>query len=192
MANIKVSLLGTGGVGKTSIKQVFSGHPMTLDYSATLGTDFTLKDYTYTEGEISENMRFMIYDLAGQDRFKAGRSSFIAGSHAGILVYDVANRTSLEVIPKWLEDFKKVVKANVPIVLVGNKIDLRDGSSEFLSTQDGLRMSEKLQKMIGFGSENKFYFIETSALENLNINDIFDYISAEIYHMFLKGNRVKV
>ena len=92
----------------------------------------------------------------------------MSGSHAGILVYDISNRESLEDIPDWLVEFKAVVRANVPLVLVGNKIDLRESlGPASLTTEEGLRMSEKLQENIGYGKRNKFYFIETSAKENI-------------------------
>ena len=47
MVNVKVSLLGEGAVGKTSIKRIFSGQSMLQAHVATIGSDFTLKDYVY-------------------------------------------------------------------------------------------------------------------------------------------------
>jgi small GTP-binding protein len=178
-----------GGVGKTSIKQVFTGQKMDDEYTATVGTDFSLKDHVYKNGTESTLIRFMIYDLAGQERYKSGRSNFISGSHAGILVYDVSNRASLDDIPEWLVQFKSVIRTNVPLVLVANKIDLR-GKVDYdvITTEEGQKMAEKLQENIGYGKRNKFYFIEVSALENINIDAVFDYISHQIYDMYLAKN----
>ena len=189
MPNVKVCLLGMGGVGKTSIKQIFTGQPFNEEYTATIGTDFTVKDYDYVSGATNARIRYMIYDLAGQSRYKSGRKNFLSGAHAAILVYDISNRTSLEEIPDWLIEFKSVVRSNVPLVLVANKIDLREklGSSG-ITTEEGLKMAEALQKNIGYGKRNKFYFIEVSALENININEVFDYISHQIYDMYLNNN----
>ena len=59
--NIKVSLLGNGGVGKTSIKQMFTDHTFEEDYNATIGTDFTVKDYDYSSGaRHAKNISYMI------------------------------------------------------------------------------------------------------------------------------------
>ena len=87
LVNVKVSLLGEGGVGKTSIKRIFTGQKILRDHTATIGSDFTLKDHVYTpyKGAQGARIRFMIYDLAGQERFKTVRGNFIAGSHAGIV-----------------------------------------------------------------------------------------------------------
>ena len=122
MVNVKVSLLGEGAVGKSSIKRIFSGQPFLETHQATIGSDFTLKDYLYQpyEGAQGERIRYMIYDLAGQERFKNVRGNFMNGSHAGIFVFDISNRASLEKIPDWLVEFKKVVRTNVPLVLVAN------------------------------------------------------------------------
>lgn len=193
MVNVKVSLLGEGAVGKTSIKRIFSGQPVLKDHLATIGSDFTLKDYVYTpyDGARGERIRYMIYDLAGQQRFKNVRGNFMDGSHAGIFVYDISNRASLDKIPEWLVDFKSAVRTHVPLVLVANKIDLREQlGSDAITTQEGIKMAEKLSENTGYGKRNKFYFVEVSALQNLNINKVFDYISHEIYDFYLKDNRL--
>lgn len=188
MVNVKVVILGEGGVGKTSIKQIFTGEKMHEEYVATIGTDFTVKDYDYKSGSINERIRFMIYDLAGQARYRSGRKNFMSGAHAGILVYDISNRSSLEQIPEWLVEFKSVVRANVPLVLVGNKIDLREKiETDFIAHEEGQMMAKKLQENIGYGKRNKFYFLEVSALENININQVFDYISHNIYDTYLSN-----
>ena len=62
LVNVKVCVLGMGGVGKTSIIQIFSGQQMGGDYAPTIGTDFTVKDFDYKSGAINERIRFMIYD----------------------------------------------------------------------------------------------------------------------------------
>ena len=80
-------------------------------YTATIGSDFTLKDYTYRSGSNSLRIRFMIYDLAGQPRYNAVRRNYLTGSHAGILVYDISNRESLDEIPNWLIQFKSILLA---------------------------------------------------------------------------------
>lgn len=193
MVNVKVSLLGEGAVGKTSIKRIFSGQPFLQTHQATIGSDFTLKDYLYQPyaGAQGERIRYMIYDLAGQERFKKVRGNFMTGSHAGIFVYDISNRASLEKIPDWLVEFKSAVRTNVPLVLVANKIDLRDQlGPEAITKEEGMKIAEKLSENTGYGKRNKFYFVEVSALQNLNINKVFDYISHEIYDFYLRENRL--
>lgn len=193
MVNVKVVLLGAGGVGKTSIKRIFTGQNINIQHTATIGADFIIKDYNYHPyaGAPATNIRYMLYDLAGQQRFKTVRGNFIIGAHAAIFVYDISNRASLEEIPDWFMEFKAVVRNNVPLVLVANKIDLRSKLNESaVTTEEGKKFADKLSESVGFGKRNKFYFIEVSALENININALFDYISHEIYDFYLQDNRL--
>lgn len=84
----------------------------------------------------------------------------ISKGHAFILVYSVTSKQSLEeLIPivKMLMEVKGNEMIDVPIVLVGNKIDERDKRE--VSTEAGKKLSEK------WGCA----FIETSAKSNENI-----------------------
>ena len=184
-------MLGAGGVGKTSIRQIFTEEKKKIEqnYRATIGADFSIKDYVFKQQDEKIHIRYMIYDLAGQSRYKSGRANFIEGSHACILVYDIANRSSLEEISEWLNEFKEIIPFNVPIVLVANKIDLRDNNTDgsIISTDEGVKFAQKLSKKDNGEKKNNLYFIEVSALENINIDKVFDYISEQIYDMYLKN-----
>ena len=129
MVNVKICLLGDGTVGKTTIKRSFIGLPITIDYAATIGADFSIKDHKFKALNEEFSIRYLIYDLAGQPRYTAIRRQYMTGAHAAIVMYDVSNRNSFNNVLNWLVEFKKVIKEDVPLVLVGNKIDLREDSS---------------------------------------------------------------
>lgn len=193
MANVKIVLLGEGGVGKTSIKRIFTGQSINLTHTATIGADFVIKDFNYypVQGSQPVRIKFMIYDLAGQKRFSTVRGNFITGAHAAIFVYDITNRGSFEALKDWLIEFKSVIRTKVPLILVANKIDLRKNDpGTFITTEEGQKMAEKLSGNFGYGKTNKFYFIEASALENVHINDIFDHIAHEVYEFYIRDNRL--
>jgi hypothetical protein len=78
---------------------------------------------------------------------------------------------------KELEDFLE--RINIPIVIVGNKIDLADQRS--VSYKEGIELAEELTKEIA-GSH--FSYIETSALTGENIGDAFSLIA---YHYIMKS-----
>ena len=189
MINIKICIVGNGGVGKTSIKQILTGAKFKNEYVATMGTDFSVKDYEYTKATHSTRIRFLIFDLAGQKRYRTGQKNFMVGSHAVVLVYDISNKKSIQEIPEWLREFKSAVKRNVPIVLVGNKIDLREKiGKDGITYEDGIVLSNNIQRSLGYGENIKFHFVEVSAKENIHVNDIFDYISSQIYDMYINGD----
>lgn len=73
------------------------------------------------------------WDCAGQDRFQTITLSYYRGSHGIILVYDVTKRSSFARLEGYIEDIVRIGRPDVPVVLVGNKIDVdhaREVSSE--------------------------------------------------------------
>ena len=74
-----------------------------------------------------------IWDTAGQERFQQGLlgSAFYRGSHGALLVYDVSNEKSFEQVAHWRDEAISRVDQDTffPIVVVGNKIDLKNGGA---------------------------------------------------------------
>lgn len=63
----------------------------------TIGIDFISQVVKTTHGSV----RLQIWDTAGQERFKSLVPSYIRGSKAVLLVYDVANSASFEDVKMW-------------------------------------------------------------------------------------------
>ena len=181
--------MGDGNVGKTSLKRTFVGLTIKSDYSATVGADFSIKNHIYSAETEEFTIRYLIYDLAGQPRYNAIRSQYMTGSHASLFVYDVTNRTSFDNMLNWIKQFKQVIKNDVPLILVANKIDLRDKSDKgMISTKEGEKLLEIIKEEHHNKEKNNINYIETSALENLNVDNEFDLISKYLYERYIKDN----
>ena len=76
-----------------------------------------------------------------------------------ILVYDISDKTSFEDVHKWMVQIKENVGEDVVIFLVGNKID----KERSVLTDEGKSLAEKY----------KVFFVETSAKESNNVDEIF-------------------
>ena len=116
----KVCLFGPGNVGKTSlliryIKDYFSG-----DLKQTIGSNFLIKDVEIDQ----KNVRLLLWDIGGQDQFAKLRTIYFKGSNAAFGVFDVTSPQSLLKLPGWISSIKKTVKKSIPMLIVGNKIDL--------------------------------------------------------------------
>ena len=73
---------------------------------------------------------FKFGDIAGQKRFTDMRARFFQGSMAALAVFDVTRPDSFQNVPKWIEEvWKNNGKGAIPIILIGNKSDLRDRKS---------------------------------------------------------------
>ena len=72
---------------------------------------------------------------------------------------------------RWLKELRDHTDANIVVMLVGNKADLRHLRA--VSTEDATTFAER---------ENTF-FMETSALESLNVENAFTEVLTQISHL---------
>lgn len=172
----KLILGGDGAVGKTSMVHRYVEDIFEKDYKSTIGTSIMKKECSFKE--LDSTVRFVIWDLAGQAQFKRVRLKYLANAIAGILVYDVTNRASFENIDEnWYKEIKKA-SPNVALILVGNKIDLKN--ERVVSREEGELLSEKL----------KLTYMETSAKTGENINDAFKMLALQIIKKHIETQEV--
>ena len=77
--------------------------------------------FTTSHGTI----KFDVWDTAGQEKLGGLRDGYYIGGHCGIIMFDVCSRITYSNVPKWYKDLVRVCE-NIPIVLVGNKVDVKD------------------------------------------------------------------
>ena len=116
----KVCLFGPGNVGKTSLLIRYIKDYFNSDLKQTIGSNFLIKDVEIDNTSI----RLLLWDIGGQDQFAKLRTIYFKGSNAAFGVFDVTNPQSLLKLPGWVSSIKKTVKKTIPMILVGNKIDL--------------------------------------------------------------------
>jgi small GTP-binding protein len=168
----KLILGGDGAVGKTSMVHRYVENEFETDYKSTIGTSIMKKECKFKE--LESTVRFIIWDLAGQAQFKRVRQSYLANAEAGILVYDVTNRSSFENIDKnWYREVKKA-SPNIVLILVGNKIDLE--SKRVVSRDEGEMLAQNLT----------LTYVETSAKTGENIDDAFKMLALQIIKKFIE------
>ncbi|XP_020284952.1 ras-related protein Rap-2a [Pseudomyrmex gracilis] len=153
----KIVVMGAAKVGKSAIINQFLYNTFTPKYKRTVEemhhADFTVSGIHLT---------LDILDTSGSYEFPAMRDLSIKSADAFIIVYDVNDsNTFLEV--KTLRAQILSTKGAVPMVIVGNKIDLVESEQEV--------DSESTRELVTMKWENGF--VEVSAKENLNISQIF-------------------
>ncbi|MFX0018098.1 MAG: Rab family GTPase [Promethearchaeota archaeon] len=157
----KITILGDAAVGKTSLINQFVEGAFQEDYKPTLGANIVRKDVTLEE--VNAQVRLIMWDLAGQEKYNVIRSMYFQGCVGALVVYDVTRSQTFENIElKWLKDFKKYVKREGAYILIGNKIDLSDDRT--VPEEKGKELAEKIQ-----ASD----FIETSAKFGDNVEKAF-------------------
>lgn len=156
----KIVLIGDSYTGKSSIITRYTLEKFEENYLSTIGIDLQIKTIQYRNKEI----KLLIYDTAGAERFKSLSKTYYRGANAIIFVYDICDLITFNNITYWLEEVDKNLcdnKSNFIKILVGNKSDLE--KKQIVSTE--------LAK--NFANENNMFFLECSAKENINIDEIF-------------------
>jgi len=169
----KLIILGDAAVGKTTLVNRFLRKEQVTDYRPTLGINIATQNY-HIQGFKDDTIKFLIFDLAGQEFFKRVRHEYYKGANCAFITYDATRKdTFKEATNFWFNDARKEL-GNIPIVLVGNKIDLAEQRE--VSTEEGVAEASKL------GCS----FIETSALENLNVQDTFKIVGIGLFFQSLE------
>ncbi|KAB5543497.1 hypothetical protein PHYPO_G00079870 [Pangasianodon hypophthalmus] len=166
----KILVIGDLGVGKTSIIKRYVHQTYSTNYRATIGVDFALKVLNWD----SETVRLQLWDIAGQERFGNMTRVYYREAMGAFIVFDVTRPTTFEAVTKWKEDLdSKLTLANgksITTVLLANKCD----QSKDILVNNGLKMDQ-------FCQENGFVgWFETSAKENLNINEAANFLVKHI------------
>jgi small GTP-binding protein len=81
---IKVSIIGLGGVGKTTLLHLICGVDINLEYQPTINVDIT----NYDGAEIGVNRSIMLWDFAGQSNFRSLWKSLLDNTDIVLLVLD--------------------------------------------------------------------------------------------------------
>lgn len=162
---IKLLLIGDSGVGKSCLLLRFAEDSFTSSFITTIGIDFKIKK-VLIDGKW---VKLQIWDTAGQERFRTITSAYYRGAMGILLVYDVTDEASFTNIRNWMKNIEQHASDNVVKVLVGNKSDM-DESKRAVSYSRGQALAD----------EFKLQFFETSAKNNINVDQVFQSIARDI------------
>ena len=101
----KVVLIGETGVGKTSIISRYISNTFSSALTPTPGANFTTKISKFLE--YARDIKFEIWDTAGQEKYRSLAKVFYKNSTVCVLVYDITRRASFEELKKyWINEIK--------------------------------------------------------------------------------------
>lgn len=164
-------IMGDGAVGKTSLVKYYLTGNFVTSYMLTVVMEPYVK---YDTLEIKRrdkvgkyDVSCVIWDFGGQQRFAKTRPIFYKGLGCALLVFDISRVQSFHNIELWLNELRSVTDKDIPILLVGNKVDLKEEIEECISYEEGLQMVKKY---------NLAGYLETSAKSGTNVNETFQQI----------------
>ena len=118
----KVCLLGDFSVGKTSLTERFVYNRFSGRYLSTIGVKISRKSMPISA---NINLNMLIWDLAGSEEFSGVQSVYLQGAQGAIFVCDLTRPETLSSLQKYHDQLENI-SPSIPIVLIGNKIDLKD------------------------------------------------------------------
>ena len=165
----KITVVGDGGVGKTSLIQKFTNNTFKKDYIKTIGAQFSVFDKEIEDDKV----KLIFWDIAGQDDFNFLRPAFFKNSQTAIIVYSLEENQlgedSFEHIQNWVKDIYSYC-GEIPVIVFANKADLV--AEQKLDTS---KLAELVKKNSFLG-----YFI-TSAKTGQGVIEAFSTIIDDLY-----------
>lgn len=175
---IKVVILGDIAVGKTLLCRRYGASQNTTikNYGEIFGVEHWLRRAVID----GTSCVYVIWELSAHPRFADVRLISYRGASGVLLVYDVTRKTSCQNINSWVREFYKDNKGNhVPMVLVGNKIDLRENYPGTIPPEKGEELASELTARMNVSGITVPY-IETSAKKGINVGEAFTVLARNI------------
>ena len=172
----KVILVGDSGVGKTCLLSMYV-KGICGPTIPTIAVEFCTKEIELDDGT---KVKVQLWDTAGQERFKSLAMTYYRKAYGILLLFDVTKRSSFIACKNYLEEVRINSDKNCVIYLIGNKIDLSD---ERQITKDEAEL---------FAQKEKIEYIETSAVKNLKVSEVFTSLLNDIYERKKIENKNKL
>jgi small GTP-binding protein len=158
---IKIIVLGSSEVGKTCILNRYFNNEFKENSLSTIGIDFQTKFFKFEDKKIKANYT----DTAGQEKFRAISVNYLKGTNGVILVFDLTNKESFDLLDTWMDELKNNNKMDISKVLIGNKADLAD------------KIEVPKEEIENFTKKVKCDYFECSAKTGQNVNEALDEIA---------------
>jgi len=138
-----------------------------------------------TSSSDQKKMKLSLWDTAGQETYKSVTRSYFRGASGALLVFDITRRSTFDAVTNWLNDLKQIAEEGIVVVLVGNKLDLADhttnidgGNRRAVTRQEAEEWCKK---------EGVVKYIETSAKSGENVERAFLEVAERIYQNIEAG-----
>nr|XP_053631319.1 ras and EF-hand domain-containing protein homolog [Cherax quadricarinatus] len=137
----KVVFAGDAAVGKSTFIVRLCRGCFVTNIASTLGVDYKVKTLNVDE----KNIAIQLWDTAGQERFRSITKTYFRRADGVLLLFDVTSERSFLNVRQWIQSIDEACHSRVPVVLCGNKADLRvsaaaEGRST-VSSADGERLA---------------------------------------------------
>ena len=165
----KLITVGDSNVGKTSIIRRYIYNVFDKNSMSTIGISFCFKEICL---ENKKKIKLKVLDTAGQEKYNFLTKSYFKNADGVLFVFDLNRLESFENIENWINLYEQNNNRNdIPKYLIGNKSDLEKNVEK--------------KKIDEFIKKYNYNYEECSALDNINIDNIFQKMGEQIYNNYL-------
>ena len=181
----KVILIGDSHVGKEKLFIKLSRGAFCDRNISTIGMDKRTLNFKDIEVDINGNKQkqdfnIILYDTAGQERYRAITKNYFHGSDIVLMIYDITNRKSFDDIESWLESINEILSSwkegNYLIFLFGNKVDVVDSEQRPREVEEEEAQKFCEDKGIMWGGELSILNSSTEKLTEIILNCWKEYV----------------
>jgi len=158
LEKIKIGIYGESTVGKTHFSRTYTNGVNPELTLPTVGIDSFYIDKILSNGK---KYKIIIYDTAGQERYRSLSLTSVRRCDGIILMYDITKKNTFESIKDWYNSIHEVIE-DINLILIGNKCDLEDKRE--VSEEEGLKEAQNY----------KVSYFETSAKKGINVEKSVD------------------
>ena len=152
-------MLGSFGVGKTSLVRRFVLDQFSDEYRSTMGVHIQKKSISLSKHS-SSGIKLILWDIAHVEEFDRTVKSYFQGSHGAIVVFDVTRPQSFKETDIYLKPYLEM-NPKSKLIFVGNKIDLLD------------KDSYKMEQLLQISKTHNALSMLTSAKKDENVTELF-------------------
>uniref|UniRef100_A0A6B2LHZ7 Uncharacterized protein n=1 Tax=Arcella intermedia TaxID=1963864 RepID=A0A6B2LHZ7_9EUKA len=139
---------------------------------STIGVEFAVKCVKVKE----KTVKAQIWDTAGQERYRAITAAYYRSAVGAMLVYDISSKETFDNIERWLQELRQHADANIVIMLIGNKSDLRN-----IREVETEKAENFVRVQISNSMDISNCFFETSAKDDECVTLAFDKLITQIF-----------
>ncbi len=181
----KFILIGDSAVGKTSIFKKLNTEVFSEKNISTIGIDKRTLYFKDIEVKIKDQTKkvdfnILLFDTAGQERYRAITKTYFQGSDGIIILYDITSKKTFLGVEAWLESITQTLShwktGHYVITLLGNKLDLVESDEKPREVQEEEAENICIEKEIFWAGECSVKSFTVQQLNDILIKTWKNYI----------------